>query len=141
MSVPPETGARHQLSVRSGGVFVRRSRLTRVTPPQTGNREFRDEVIRIAELTVREPHIDGYTFVNCRILGPAVLAVVADVALVHCTFEADLNSIFWEIDPEARPTIFGAVGVTRTTFSACTFEAIGIAGTRELRDRLDTALT
>jgi len=111
-----------------------------VTSPQTGNREFRDEVIRIAELTVRGPHIDGYTFVNCRILGPAVLAMVDHVDITHREFEADMNAILWEIDPDSRPTTFGAVGVTNTVFSSCTFEAIGIAGTQDLRLKLEAAI-
>lgn len=112
-----------------------------MTAPQTGNREFRDDVIRVSELTVRGPRIEGYTFINCRILGPAVLALVDNVTVVHCEFEADINSIFWEIDPEARPTVYGAVGVTNTTFSSCSFEAIGLAGTRDLRVKLESALS
>jgi len=40
----------------------------------TGDRSFHNTVVRIADMTVRQPLIDGYTFVNCTLIGPAVLA-------------------------------------------------------------------
>jgi hypothetical protein len=111
-----------------------------MTAPQTGNREFRDQVVTISSLTVTEPRISDYTFVNCRIVGPAVLALVEGVELRHCSFEADINALFWEIDPEARPLVFGAVGVTDVAFISCTFQAIGFAGTRELREVMERSI-
>ncbi|MBI2242468.1 MAG: hypothetical protein HYU55_00385 [Nocardioides sp.] len=105
--------------------------------PQTGNREFRDDIVRVAALTVTEPIIAGYTFVNCRIVGPAVLAILHDVDIMHCTFEGDVNSLFWEVDPMTRPQVFGAVGVWDSKFVSCSFQGIGFAGTRELREMME----
>lgn len=107
----------------------------------TGDRSFHNTVVRIADMTVRQPLIDGYTFVNCTLIGPAVLAFLHDVEMSHCTFEAEPNAIFWEIDPEQRPIVFGAVGVANTTFSSCTFQAIGLAGPAELREQLERAFS
>ena len=66
-----------------------------MSTPMTGNREFRDEVVRVASLTVVDVALDGYTFNNCQILGPAVLALMNDITLNNCIFEADINAIFW----------------------------------------------
>lgn len=112
-----------------------------MTSPMTGNREFRDDIVRIASLTVREPRIERYTFINCQIFGPAVLALLEDVDLTHCSFEGDINSMFWEIDPVARPVVFGAVGVRNVRFAACTFTAVGFAGTHELREIMERSIS
>lgn len=107
----------------------------------TGNREFRDDIVRIASLTVTNYLIEGYTFINCQIVGPAVLALLGNVDMSHCTYEADINSIFWEIDPDTRPVIFGAVGVQAVTFSQCSFKAIGFAGPRSLKELMEAAVS
>ena len=39
-------------------------------PPPTGDGHFRDEVIRLAELTVNTNTIESLQFTNCRIIGP-----------------------------------------------------------------------
>lgn len=89
-------------------------------PPPTGDREFRNQVIRIcAELTVNTPNLEDLTFQNCRIIGPAVL-IPQSSAFVHCGWDGDLAAIFWEIPP-ARSYIIGGVGVTGCTFSSCTY--------------------
>lgn len=107
----------------------------------TGNREIRDEVVRIASLVVTNPHVTGYTFVNCKIVGPAVLGIIEGVEMNHCVFEADINSIFWEVDPATRPTVYGIVGISNCQFVSCRFEAIGFAGTKELRQVMESAVS
>lgn len=112
-----------------------------MTSPLTGDRELRNEVVSITSLAVTSPLIQGYTFINCRIVGPAVLAVLSEVSIEHCHFEADINSLFWEVDPATRPTVYGAVGIQDVSFSNCTFQAIGFAGPRELRELMDRSLS
>lgn len=102
-------------------------------PPVTGDGVFRDEVVRIAALTVTSPWLENLTFINCQIIGPAVLAFVSDVDLRDSSFEGDLSSIFWEISPD-RPTVMGVVGVRNVAFSRCSFRAIGFAGPPEMRN-------
>lgn len=106
----------------------------------TGNREFRDDIVRIASLTVTNYLIQGYTFSNCQIVGPAVLAMLGNVDMSHCTYESDINSLFWEVDPAVRPLVFGAVGVQDVTFSQCSFQAIGFAGPRALKEQMEAAV-
>jgi hypothetical protein len=107
-----------------------------VSAPLTGDRKFRNDPVRIADLTVNRTTIEDYEFVNCRILGPAVL-IIRDSTITACSWDAPgLDSIFWEISP-ARLQVVGAVGVFRCLFSNCRFEGIGIAGPPEMRAMLE----
>jgi hypothetical protein len=109
--------------------------MTMPTPP-TGDAQFRNMIVRIAELTVNAPLLDGLEFSNCRIIGPAVLALLNDVTITGCRWDApDLRSLFWLVTPD-RPTIVGAVGVRNCIFSSCAFEQVGIAGPPELEATL-----
>lgn len=102
------------------------------TPP-TGNSELRNEVVRISELTVNSVTLEGLTFQNCKILGPAVLLLLGRTTLVHSTFDApNAEALFWEIPP-SRALVVGAVSAVDCTFSACRFEAIGLGGPPEMR--------
>ena len=108
-------------------------------PPLRGDRQFRDEVVRLAELTVNTSTIEGQEFSNCRIIGPAILALLDRVTVSHCGWDAPgLDAVFWEVPPE-RGVVIGAIGVIDCTFSNCTFENVGVAGLPELRSVLERA--
>jgi len=110
-----------------------------VTTPQTGNREFRDEIVRLAELTVTSSMLDGLTFVNCTIIGPAVLLFLHDVTIQHCSWDAPgQEAIFWLVEP-GRAFVVGAIAVQNCTFSACRFSQVGVAGDDGLRETLARA--
>lgn len=107
-----------------------------VTTPPTGNREFRDEVVRLAELTVTTSMLDGLTFVNCSIIGPGVLILLNNVTIQHCTWDApDQRAVFWLIEP-GRTFVVGGIGVQNCTFSACKFNQVGVAGDERLRETI-----
>jgi hypothetical protein len=98
---------------------------------------FRNEVVRIADLTLNTSVLEGYEFSNCRIIGPAVLALLDDVSIIGCTWDTPgLDALFWEVPP-TRPVVMGAVGVSKCQFSNCNFELIGVAGPPELRAVLE----
>lgn len=110
-------------------------------PPLRGNREIRDEVVRLAELTVNNSTIEGYEFVNCRVIGPAVVALLGDVEIRHCTWDAPgLDAIFWEV-PTHRELVVGVVGLRNCSFINCRLEQIGIAGPPEMRSAIESAFT
>jgi hypothetical protein len=107
-----------------------------VPTPLTGDRTFRNDVVRLADLTVQGITVDGYEFVNCRIMGPAVV-VLQDSSIVSCGWDGpDVNSIFWEV-PDTRPLVIGAIAVINCTFSNCRFEGVGVAGPPQLREQLE----
>lgn len=110
-------------------------------PPLRGEREFRNDVVRLSDLTVNEAIIEGYEFVNCRVIGPAVVAFLNDVTVTHCTWDAPgLDAIFWEVGPNRGPVV-GVVGLVNCTFSNCRFELIGVAGPPELRAMLESGFS
>jgi len=103
--------------------------------PPTGDRKLRDEVIRIAELTVNSNTMQDLEFINCRIIGPAVLLALGTTSLLHCALGGPIESLFWEIPPE-RTHVIGGVAVVNCIFSNCRFEEIGLGGPRSLYDAL-----
>jgi hypothetical protein len=106
-------------------------------PPLTGDRTFRNDVIRLADLIVNTSLLDGYEFSNCRIIGPAILGILDNVSMLHCTWIAPgLDAVLWVVPPERGPVI-GIVGVQNCTFSRCTFENIGIAGPPDIREKME----
>jgi hypothetical protein len=110
-------------------------------PPLRADNRFRDEVVRISELTVNSSLLEDLEFSNCRIIGPAVLLLLGDVTIAHCGWDAPgIDAIFWEV-PRTRDFVVGAVGVARCTFSNCRFEQIGIAGPSALRAELQKAFS
>lgn len=109
------------------------------TAPPTGNREFHDDVVRMAALTVNTLILEGLTFQNCQIIGPAILVPQGRTSLIHCTWDAPgADAVFWEI-PVTRRFVVGAVAVLDCTFSACRFLNVGLGGPPELRRMLDAA--
>lgn len=97
---------------------------------------FRNDIVRLADLTVNSIELNGYEFSNCRIIGPAVVVPLGVTSLHNCGWEAPgVDAIFWEILP-GRDLIIGAIAAIDCTFSACTFQAIGLAGPPELREAI-----
>ena len=110
-------------------------------PDLRGDKMFRDEVVRVAELTVNTSTIEGLTFQNCRIIGPGILALLEDVSITQCRWDApSLDAVFWEV-PASRGPVIGVVGVKACTFSNCSFESIGVAGPPELRAVFEDGFT
>lgn len=109
------------------------------TPSPTGTREFRDDVVRLASLTVNTNVLERLTFQNCQIIGPAVLIPLGHTSIVHSRWDSpNIDAIFWEISP-VRDTVVGAVGLLDCTFSNCAFINVGLAGPPELREMLEAA--
>lgn len=65
-----------------------------MSTPLVGDRNFRNQPVRIADLTVNTVVIEGYQFSNCRILGPAVL-MPDQSTFAGCGWDApDVESVF-----------------------------------------------
>jgi hypothetical protein len=93
---------------------------------------FRNEVVRIADLTVNTNTIEAVEFSNCQIIGPAVLVPQGSSSFISCTWPGSVEAIFWEI-PSERTHVIGAVAAVDCTFSECRFVEVGLAGTGDLR--------
>jgi hypothetical protein len=107
-----------------------------VTSPPTGSREFRDKIVRLADLTVTTNVLDGLMFENCTIIGPGVLVPLRAVTFHECNWgTTDVQALFWVIEP-GRTAIAGGIGVQNCLFSSCRFSEVGLAGDERIRDLL-----
>lgn len=92
-----------------------------------GTREYRNQIVRVAELTVLEDVIHDVRFENCQIVGPAVLALVDNVTISGAGFDAPgPEALLWPIPP-TRTAVMGAVGLVNVEFLSCRFQRIGLA--------------
>ena len=58
---------------------------------------YRDTVIRITHLVERDGILDGFTFENCQIDGPAVLVVQGEqTVLASNDLGANLDAVLWD---------------------------------------------
>ncbi|MBW3578330.1 MAG: hypothetical protein KY462_11445 [Actinobacteria bacterium] len=97
--------------------------------------EYRDQVVEISRLAVNESVLEGITFANCTIVGPAVLVPLEGVSIVGGTWDApNWEALSWII-PRNRDTVIGAIGVKDCTFSACRFQNVGLAVPEDEEER------
>ena len=96
---------------------------------------FESEIIRLADLTVTQDVLVGYTFTDCVIFGPAVLAPAGESVITDCTFSADADGLFWLVEPQ-REYVVGAIGLQDCRFERCRFDRVGFAGPLEMKDML-----
>ena len=98
-------------------------------------RIYHHRVIRLCELAGDEGIISDVAFEDCDIRGPAVLVLQAtrpdSVRLQSNSFEGNMDAILWEIDPQTRPEVIGAILCVDCTFDSCTFSKVGLAGPPE----------
>jgi hypothetical protein len=110
------------------------ARLLAVTDPGL---HYEDRLIRLHLLVGDDGMVTGFTFVRCKIQGPAVV-VLDDCVLRRNSLGGTPSELLWIVDPTERPSIVGAIGLRECTFESCVFEGVGFAGTAELLDGLLT---
>jgi hypothetical protein len=78
--------------------------------------------------------LDGFTFLRCRITGPAILAPCGNFFILEGSSytTACAKALFWEVTTAQRK--IGAIAVRDCSFFDCSFDDIGFAGSRDLLD-------
>ncbi|MCH8824788.1 MAG: hypothetical protein IH984_14920 [Planctomycetes bacterium] len=106
----------------------------RLSPPtELIGSHIEGKTFRIADLAVNNK-IYEKTFVNCVIIGPAVLAGVGYNARVDCIYTAKPDDTCWLLDKN-RACPIGATVTDGCTFKRCRFIGIGFAeSAKELED-------
>jgi hypothetical protein len=98
--------------------------------PSPDRRLFQGESLYLFDLVRGSvpPVLEGRTFLNCHIWGPAVLAPtgVGDVNLLDCTFDAHPDQAFLRV--ESPRVLVGVVGVSNLVFRECSFHNVGFVG-------------
>lgn len=80
--------------------------------------------------------IDGKTFTDCVIEGPAVMAVMHGTVFESCAMgtTTDMRTLLYR--PVGRTKMAGVVGMANCRFVRCRFVQVGFTGTDELIEEL-----
>lgn len=99
---------------------------------ERGNRH-ENQVIRIADLVVtkRPPMLVDQAFVNCELVGPAVLVVLDGCSFEHSSLPGP--GALWQIDEDRE--YIGGIGVERCLFRQVAFRDVGLAGAADFVQR------
>lgn len=89
------------------------------------DRTYRNQTVRIADLTVISDRIESATFENCTIEGPAVV-VLQGGELRNSGFDGDLDALLWSI-PDHVERVIGAVALVNCVIVGCNLRRIGLA--------------
>lgn len=94
-----------------------------------------DEDVRITDLFADADVLTGYTFRDCRIVGPAVILIEGEAMLDGNRFDVDGEPLgmLW-LKPAARK-LHGVVTFRSSEFFDCEFRRIGLASTKDVLDR------
>jgi len=74
--------------------------------------------------------LDGYTFKDCAIDGPGVIAAVNAVGFRNCDF-GRISAVADLLFSPKGQHLTGAIGFSNTTFENCRFDMVGFTGNEE----------
>lgn len=93
---------------------------------------------RIVDLLGPDGDLRGLHAEDCVLLGPAVIFPIGEFNATGCGWNAGdggVDALIWDIDPEKRKKIIGAIPVVDCTFVRCQFAGVGIAASQEFITR------
>lgn len=102
---------------------------------------FEKEAVWLPSLAVQhwnagQTVIEGKTFTDCLIEGPAVMAVMNGTVFDSCAMgtTSDMRNLLYR--PVSRQKLAGVIGVSNCRFVRCRFAQVGFTGSDELLDEL-----
>lgn len=105
-----------------------------------GGMRYVGEVVYLPSLVVARtpPVLVAHEFVQCRLLGPAMVVLLDGWTLDTCQFVGDLDAMLVEV-PQGR-VVQGVIGLDHVTLRQCVIEAVGFIGPQRTLDRLRVGL-
>lgn len=105
---------------------------------------FEKEAVWLPSLSVHhmnagQTFIDGKTFTECLIEGPAVMAVMNGTTFDSCNMGVASNPRTLLLDPRGD-MIAGVIGMSNCTFVRCRFVQVAFTGAPEMLDGLERDL-
>ena len=85
-----------------------------------------------------DPVIRDITFLDCTILGPAVIAPTGSGQITHSSFDSEPNGLFWTTAAAWPLKPSGVIIALDCTFDYRKFVGVGIAAPREHLDKIKT---
>lgn len=102
---------------------------------------FEKEAVWLPQLAVQhwnagQMHIDGKTFTDCVIEGPAVMAVMNGTSFESCAMgtTTDIRTLLYR--PLSQTKMAGLVGMSNCRFIRCRFVQVGFTGADQVLDDL-----
>ncbi len=95
--------------------------------------------LAVHHLNAGQTVIDGKTFTECLIEGPAVMAVMSGTTFDTCNMGVAENPKTLLLDPRGD-MIAGAVGMANCRFVRCRFVQVAFTGNREMLDDIESGL-
>ena len=102
---------------------------------------FEKEAVWLPSLAVQhwnadQMFIDGKTFTDCLIEGPAVMAVMTGTVFENCNMgtTTDVRNLLYR--PVGQTKMAGVVGMANCRFVRCRFVQVGFTGSDQLIDEL-----
>lgn len=124
---------------------------TQMSPQEAAGRalvartSFEKEAVWLPMLAVQhwnagEMSIDGKTFTDCVIEGPAVMAVMNGTVFDSCNMgtASDVKTLLYR--PLSNTKLAGVVGMSNCRFVRCRFVQIGFTGTDALLEQLTSGV-
>ena len=71
---------------------------------------YRNLVVKLPELAVTDDLLEGLTFENCHIIGPAVIVGLGG-EIRDCQFDGSLDAFLWPFEDD-RDVVIGAIGLS-----------------------------
>jgi hypothetical protein len=96
-------------------------------------RDYKDEDIEIYKLVEDPTHpiLKGFTFENCTIIGPAVVASLGSTKWVGNS----LSTSMFIVIPKASRQLEGVIGLRDCTITGCKFMNVGLIGPEDFIKR------
>ena len=107
-----------------------------------GPETYENQTVRLCDLVRDRLLLEGITFVNCRIVGLAVLVPFGDMTFEGTTFgaETEMEDVLWEV-PSSRVALIGAIPMTNCRLISCKTTNVGFAGQRPFIEKFRQAMT
>ena len=106
---------------------------------------FEKEAVWLPSLAVQhwnadQMFIDGKTFTDCLIEGPAVMAVMTGTVFENCAMgtTTDVRNLLYR--PVGQTKMAGVVGMANCRFVRCRFVQVGFTGSDQLIDELTAGI-
>lgn len=90
-----------------------------------GDRHYRNQVVRLPDLAVTTDVIQGVTFENCTIVGPAVVVMAGNGEMRGTSLDGDPDAFLWPVGNRDR--VIGVIVLVDCTIVGCRLQRIGLA--------------
>lgn len=100
-----------------------------------GDKHYRNQLVRLTDLTVTSDVIQGVTFENCTLVGPAVILLMGNGVMSDSGFDGDAVGLLWPTHD--RDHVIGAIALVDCSVIGCRLQRIGLAYPPDQADKIE----